>query len=123
MEFSEAFDVDAAVSGALGDPDEWTMTDALGALKQIRRTRLEVDEQLRAAEQEGARIAFVSGARWGDLAAAAGVTRQTAQATYRDRENRPRRQPTREEPQVIPTGRRVRSFRDEESWADAFDGD
>ena len=87
----------------------------------IRQMRLAVDEALRRAEWEAAREAFLLEARWGDITAAAGVTRQAAQATYRDRENRARRQVQRAVPQPLSSLARRPSERDGASWPKAWE--
>lgn len=81
--------------------------DPLARLAELKRARIELDACLRELELAAAKDAFADGYRWTDIAEAAGVTRQTAQATYRDRSNRPRR--------------RRSSARDDNSWPEAFD--
>lgn len=83
------------------------MHGALEALTWVKEERLRLDAELRDIELHAAQQAFRHGATWGHIADAAGVRRQTAQETYRDRENRPpRRQP---------------SARDNASWPAALD--
>lgn len=122
-ELARSVEVLTRVVDELGDEQDWTRQDALKALSAVRQARLEVDEWLRRVELHAAREAFLLEARWGDIARAAGVTRQTAQATYRDRENKPRRQPTRATPQHLPQTARQPSERDAQSWPNAYDED
>jgi len=91
-----------------GKPGKGRPAEAeLARLAELKRARIKLDECLRELELDAAKQAFLGGARWVDIADAAGVTRQTAQATYRDRSNRPRT--------------RQSSARDDASWPEAFD--
>lgn len=83
------------------------MNGALEALTWVKDERLRLDAELRDIELYAAQTAFRHGATWGRIADAAGVRRQTAQETYRDRENRP--------------PRRQHSARDTNSWPAALD--
>ena len=95
-------------------------SEALQSLAKVRALRLAVDERLRQIELEAAQEAFRETARWGDIAHAIGVTRQTAQATYRDRENKPRVRRPRHEPQPLNRQARRPSARDTNSWPQAM---
>lgn len=109
-----------ALASEIGAVDEWKKSDALDALTRLRYARLDTDAHLREIETQAAKEAFLLEARWGDIARAAGVTRQTAQATYRDRKNKPRRQPTRDKLQPLPPLARRPSARDARSWPEAM---
>lgn len=89
-----------------GDEDSYQLTkDALECFKVMREFRTRMDLALRQVERDFAQEAWRAGATWADLGDAAGITRQTAQQTYRD---------------ISPTMRRRSNRRDDESWPEAL---
>lgn len=92
-----------------GDEDSFQFTeDALECFKVVREFRTRMDLAMRQLERDFAKEAWRAGASWTDLGNAAGITRQTAQQTYRD---------------ITLTLRRRSSHRDDESWPEALELD
>lgn len=91
------------------DEDSFQFTeDALQCFKAVREFRTQMDLAMRQLERDFAKEAWRAGASWADLGKAAGITRQTAQQTYRD---------------VTLTMRRRSSRRDDKSWPEALEED
>lgn len=85
--------------------DHWAARErVLQRLRLIREVRLNLDRTLKAAERTAAMDAWREGYSWTQIAHELGISRQTAQQTYRDR----------------PTGRRA-SERDDASWPEALE--
>lgn len=80
--------------------DDKKLPEMLKRFEIIRELRQYTEKKLKALEQEAAEQAWLAGATWADLGAAAGISRQTAQQTYRPKSTRTRRA----------------SHRDNESW-------
>lgn len=67
-------------------------TDKEQMLERFRITRelrQRTEQTLKAQEQEAAENALAAGATWADLGATSGITRQTAQQTYRLQSKKP----------------------------------
>lgn len=76
--------------------DDDSLPDMLKRFEVIRELRQYTEKKLRALEQEAVEQAWLAGATWADLGAAAGISRQTAQQTYRPSNTRTRRATQRE---------------------------
>lgn len=109
-ELLEQLDVPGRVArvlkAAINDEDQaredlMIRQDLCRCLAVVRDVRTQLDVQLRELEREVARDAWEAQATWGDIADAVGVSRQTAQQTYRD---------------TRPHLRRRLSRRDNQSW-------
>lgn len=71
--------------------DNENLTEMLKRFEIIRELRQYTEKRLKALEQEAAEEAWLAGATWADLGATAGISRQTAQQTYRPKSTRARR--------------------------------
>lgn len=92
FELYEALNVEDVLEKKLNAKiDSENLTEMLKRFETIRELRQYTEKKLKALEQEAAEQAWLAGATWASLGAAAGISRQTAQQTYRPKNTRARR--------------------------------